>query len=197
MLPDFPDLKRKLARRLRARMKDVHASHTGPMSDVAMVNIPEGDRVMSIDEEGFESEIEMKNHRVTITITDEEVESLSPEEIVHRFEDAARELAMQSGKTFIESLDKSVRSVGNVVEYKGKITGDDLLAMYETVLIDFDEQGRPQLPTLVCGEKMYSEVTEILPELKSDSEFNERFKHIMMKKREEWRDRESSRKLVE
>lgn len=197
MLPDFPELKRRLAGRLRLRMKDVHASHTAPMSEAGVVHIPEGNRVITVDEDGFESEIEMKDHRVTIKITDEEVESLSVEEILQRFDNAARELAMQAGKTFIESLDKSVRSVGNVVEYKEKITGDDLLKMYETVLIDFDEQGRPHLPTLVCGNKMYSEVTELLPELVHDADYKQRFERIMTRKREEWRDRESSRKLVE
>jgi hypothetical protein len=197
MLPDFPELKRKLGRLLEARMKHVHASHTSSLSEVGMFHIPEGNRVMFIDEDGIESEIPMKRHRVTIKITDEEIESLTPEEIVGRFDKAAQEMATQTGKTFIESLDQSVRSVGNVFEYHGQITANDLLTMYEKVLIDFDDQGRPQLPTLVCGEKMYSQVTEVLPEIESDPEVKRRFDLIMAKKREEWRDRESSRKLAE
>lgn len=196
MLPDFPDLKQKLARRIRARMKEVHASHTSPLSAAAMVHIAEGDRVMSIDADGFESEIPMTLHRVTVTITDEEVESLTTEEIIRRFDSAAQEMAMQTGKTFVESLDRSVRSVGNVVKYDGTITADDLFAMFEKVLIDFDGQGYPELPTLVCGKKMYSELTDLLPELDNDPAMRERLAQIIERKREEWRDREGSRKLV-
>lgn len=196
MLPDFPELKRKLARCIRARMKAVHASHASPLSDVGMVHIAEGDRVITIDEEGMESEIPMKLHRVTVTITDEEVESLTTEEILQRFDAAAQEMAMQTGKTFIESLDRSVRSVGNVVNYKGTVTAEELFAMYEKIHIDFDEEGRPELPTLVCGKKMYSELKDLLPELDNDPAMRERLAQIIERKREEWRDRESSRKLV-
>ncbi len=196
MLPDFPDLKKKLARRIRARMKAVHASHTAPLSAAGMIHIPEGDRVMSIDEDGLESEIPMKQHRVTVTITDDEVETLTTEEMIRRFDNAAQQMATQTGKTFIESLDRSVQSVRNVVNYHGKITADDLFAMYEKVQIDFDEQGRPELPTLVCGKKMYSELTDLLPELDDNPAMRERLAQIIERKREEWRDRESSRKLV-
>jgi len=197
MLPDFPDLKRKLARKLRARMRDVHAAHTAPMSAAGLVCIHEGNRVLSIDEDGIESQIPMKNHRVTVTITDAEVESLTSAQIIARFDDAARQMAMKTGKTFIESLDRSVQSVGNVVSYQGRITANDLFAMWEKVLIDFDEQGRPQLPTLVCGSKMFSEVSEILPALGDDPALKQRFAKLMTQKYEEWRDRESSRKLVD
>lgn len=152
---------------------------------------------MSVDEDGVESEIPMKRHQVSVTITDAEIESLTPAEIIARFDKAAQEMAMKTGKTFFESLDRSIQSVGNVVQYKGKITADDLFAMWEKVLIEFDEQGRPHLPTLVCGDKMYSELNELLPEMERSPELRKRFAAMIVKKREEWRDRESSRKLVD
>lgn len=197
MLPDFPDLKRKLFRRIRARMKEVHASETAPFSSASMVCIHEGNRVLSIDEDGYSSEIPMKNHRVAITITDDEAESLSSEEIILRFDNAACQMATQTGKTFIESLNRSVQNVGNVFNYQGKITADDLFAAWEKVLIDFDELGRPQLPTLLCGSTMYSEVRELLRVMDDDPIAKQRYAKLMARKREEWRDRESSRKLVD
>jgi predicted DNA-binding protein (UPF0251 family) len=196
MLPDFPELKEKLTGRLMARMKGLHAAETVPLSAVPFVQIHEGDRVMMVDEEGLVSEIPMKHHRVTVTIRDDELESLRTEDIARRFDEAARQMAMQTGKTFIQSLEKAVQSVGNVSEYRGKPTADDLLNMLERVDIDFDEHGRPELPTLICGEKMYSQLAELVPEMEEDPQIKKRFEGIIETQRDKWRDRESSRELV-
>lgn len=197
MLPDFPNLKRKLARQIRARVKEVHSEHTAPLSAAGMVCIHEGSRVFTVDEDGFESELPMKLHRATITIRDDEVESLTTGEIIARFDKAAHELATQTGTTVLESLDRSVNSVGNVVPYQGKITADALLAGYEAVLIDFNERRQPRLPTLLFGPQLHEEVREAQLELQRVPELRQRFADLMTKKYEEWRDRESSRKLVD
>jgi hypothetical protein len=196
MLPDFPELKAKLASRLRARMKSVHASQTVPFSAAGIIHIPEGDRLMTIDEDGVESEVPMKEHRVALEFSADEIESLEPVEIIRRFDQAAREMAIQTGKTFVESLDRAVQSVGNVMTYRGSLTGEDLLAMWDHMLIEFDDAGRPCLPTLLCGQQLHSQLMALLPQLECDPDFQERYKSLMARKREEWRDRESDRKLV-
>ena len=197
MLPDFPALKRKLARLQRLRMMQAHKSRSLPLSNVGMFHIPEGDRVMLIDEDGIESEIQMKLHRSTISITDEEVETLTPEQILQRFDKAARDLAEQTHRTFFESLDRTAESAGNVVEYRGEISADDFLKMLDTVSIDFDERGKPLLPTVVCGKDVFTQMAKVKAATEDDPEFDRRYKRLMIKKHEEWRDRESRRKLVE
>lgn len=197
MLPDFPALKQKLARLQRQRMVQAHKSRSLPLSNVGMFCIPEGDRVMLVDEDGIESEIPMKLHRATISITDEEVETLTPEEILQRFDKAASDLAEQTHRTFFESLDRSAESVGNVVEYSGQITADHFLNMLDTIDIDFDDDGKPLLPTVLCGKDVFAQMAELKAKTDNDPEFKERHRRLMIKKHEEWRDRESRRKLVE
>jgi hypothetical protein len=197
MLPDFPELKRKLARLQSVRMKHVHRSSSLPLSKVGVFCVAEGNRVMLVDENKVESEIPMKQHRTTIKISDEEVESLTPEQILERFDEAARDLAGQSDRTFFESLDRSIESVGNAVEYKGKVTADDFLKMLDTVSIDFDDHGNPQMPTLLCGKDVFAQVVELKSDTEDDPEFTRRYESLLTKKYEEWRDRESRRKLVE
>ena len=51
MLPDFPELKRKLARLQSMRMKYVHRSSSLPLSKVGMFCVAEGSRVMLVDED--------------------------------------------------------------------------------------------------------------------------------------------------
>ena len=63
-------------------------------------------------------------------------------------------------------------------------------------LIDFDEKGNPILPTIVLHPDMMKRIEGKLAEWESDPELQARRKNILAKKKEEWRDRESNRKLV-
>jgi hypothetical protein len=146
--------------------------------------------------DGSEETIEMKHHQAEVRISDEELEHLSTEEIHRKFDEAAREMARQMTQTCFQTVEKGVKEVGNVVHYAGRLTIDDVLGFYEKVLIDFDDNGRPELPTIICGKDMMEELRGLNSQIESDPETNKRFAELMVSKKEEWRDREASRRLV-
>lgn len=195
MLPDFPHLKTKLSKFLDARMKSVHNRAT-PFSRASAVCIQEGNCTKMIRADGTEETIEMKHHHTEVRISDEELENLSSEEIQRKFDEAAREMANQMTQTCFESLNKAISEVGNAVRYTGMPTVEDIFRMYETIDIDFDECGKPELPTLMCGRKMMEHLQALHTQIESDPETNKRFVNLMIRKKEEWRDREASRRLV-
>ena len=195
MLPDFPHLKKKLSKFLDARMKSVH-NHATPFSRASAVCIQEGNCMKMIRADGSEETIEMKHHHTEVRISEEELESLSIEDIQRKFDEAAREMADQMTKTCFDSINKAISDVGNAVRYTGMPTIEDVFRMYETIDIDFDDFGRPELPTLMCGKNMMEHLQALNSRIGSDPETNKRFANLMIRKKEEWRDREASRRLV-
>ena len=195
MLPDFPHLKTKLSKFLDARMKSVHNRAT-PFSRASAVCIQEGNCMKMVRADGSEETIEMKHHHAEIRISDEELETLSIENIQRKFDDAAREMADQMTQTCFESINKAVSEVGNAVRYTGMPTIEDVFRMYETIELDFDDFGRPELPTLMCSKNMMEHLQALHSQIESDPETRKRFADLMISKKEEWRDREASRRLV-
>jgi hypothetical protein len=196
VLPDFPHLKTKLSKFLVARMKSVHESHSVPFGNISRSHIQEGNCVKMVRADGSEETIQMKHHHTEIRISDEELENLSPEEVHRKFDEAAREMARQTSQTFFETVEKGVKEVGNVVRFAGHLTIGNVFDFYEKVLIDFDDNGRPELPTIICGKDMMEQFQGLCSEIESDPETKKRFAALIARKKEEWRDREASRRLV-
>ena len=146
--------------------------------------------------DGSVEEIEMEHYHAEVRISNEELETLSPEEIHRKFDDAAREMARQASKTFFQTIKKGVEEVGNVFHYTGRPTIDNLFRFYDGIWIDFDNNGRPDLPTIVCGEDMMDHIKVLFAQIDSTPELKQRFADLLVRKREEWRDREASRRLV-
>jgi hypothetical protein len=63
--------------------------------------------------------------------------------------------------------------------------------------MDFDELGFPIYPTLILSPDLYEKVKSELQRWSSDPKVIARQKEIIDKKRKEWLDRESNRKLVD
>jgi hypothetical protein len=96
------------------------------------------------------------------------------------------------------TLHKSVEEVGNTLDAKGQpLTAEMILKMWETMLINFDEQGNPQMPTLVFNPIQEERVKEQFRRLETEPELIKRKQEIMNRQKLDWYDRESNRKLVD
>ena len=138
----------------------------------------------------------MEDHHAEVRISTKELEQLSVEEVHQKCDEAAREMAQQATQSFLQTLTQAATEVGNVGHFKGRPTVDDLFHLYETVWIDFDDYGNPELPTVLCGPELMEHFQRLKSEIESDSHLKEKFADLLTRKREEWRDREASRKLV-
>jgi predicted DNA-binding protein (UPF0251 family) len=197
MLPDFPKLKEKLQKLLIARTKMVQSAYMNPLSDVPKARIFEGNRTILVREDGSVEEIEIKEMKAEMEINLKEIETITLPDILEKFDTTAKELAMQQSKVFYDEIGKAVEKVGNVIDIKGKsFSIDDFLKMLDMIWLDFDENGNPNFPTIVAGEKTFKSISEVLPQLETDQECKKRLAEIIERKREEWRARESNRKLV-
>jgi len=85
-------------------------------------------------------------------------------------------------QTMFSTLSKVTDFTGNVVDGKGKgITHEMLLEMLEKIHIDFDQDGNPQLPSMI----IHPDMAKAFEKLKSDEDmYKARYEEIITKKRE-------------
>ena len=121
-----------------------------------------------------------------------------PIALVEGLKKLAEELSSQQSKMVFERLNQITAKTGNIVDAGGQAISPDLiLQMLEKIEIDFNEDGQPQLPTLVLSPEYYERLKEKMPEWEKDEHYNRKFNELIQRKRQEWHDRESHRKLVD
>ncbi len=88
--------------------------------------------------------------------------------------------------------------VGNQVDAGGApFSADFYFQLW--LQVDFDELGRPDTAStrMVMHPDMAERVIPVMQQWESDETFQRRYRDLMLRKRDEWRDRESNRKLVD
>ncbi|MCK4818719.1 hypothetical protein KA005_23305, partial [bacterium] len=94
-------------------------------------------------------------------------------------------------------LNEVTAKTGNVVDAGGQpLSHELLLKTLETIQLDFDDNGKPIMPTLVVSPQQYEKIKVKNIEWENDPECQKQFEQMMNRKRKEWHDRESNRKLV-
>jgi hypothetical protein len=90
--------------------------------------------------------------------------------------------------------------VGTKIDAEGQPFSAELyFKMLEAVQIDFDSNGRPDISgtRLVVHPEQAERMRQLFMQWERDDAFQERYRQVMLKKREEWRDRQSNRRLVD
>jgi hypothetical protein len=199
MLPDFTDLVTQLQDavtmrlRLRVRSGDPVISMIGHMTQY------EGDRQTYETVQGDERQTDYQRVEGLISISRPELRELTLEDILKKVDAAAEEMTGQIARSMFATIGQAAETAGNLINNEGKpFMFDTFLAGIERVDIDFDEAtGRPHMPRLVMHPDLWAKVKDKLPEWETNPESRRRFAQLIEKKRNEWNDRESRRKLVD
>lgn len=199
MLPEFPKQvairEKRLYRWFHEEMK------TGGVvsGNLPIHKIEEGNRANIINSLGDESQIEMKKISSNEMAMDwSDLHSMDDEELKSQLKSAAHELGGSREKLLFESLSTTLQKYGQSKDAKGASFSEDMyLDLLRSVDIDFDEFGRPLLPTLYIGSKELCEsVQKKSDEWRKSSSFQRKYQELMISKRKQHYVREACRKLV-
>ncbi len=197
MLPDFLKTKEKLVKILFHIFHQDRLTHLGPIANVPVSLTFEGSKTVLIREDGSVEEKDFKKASAELPIDLSEFENMNDEIVSNKINEVAEEIAGQQVKSFYEVIDKATEEVGNVVSADGQpFSMDMFFEGLEKIDIDFDEEGNPSELMCPVNPKLFPSVKRVIEDAKSDPEIDKRFKAIMERKKEEWRVRESNRKLV-
>jgi len=197
VLPDFPEQKHKLEQCLRLRIDQQRLAKLGLFGESPAFRLAEGDRLIFEGEDGTEREMEFGHAEAEFKVSVDELPTMTREQLIAKVDNAAEDLARQQVERAVGVLNEAIETVGNTLQMGGEpFQEEHLFRALEKISIDFDESGQPYLPALVMGPSMAERATEVVGRVTSEPDLRRRYEQIISAKREEWRARESHRKLV-
>lgn len=197
MLPDYPSLKRKFRQRLIRFMQQKINGRAPMMARISHFRQWEGADFCYTDPSGATKSSSAKEVKAEFSIPRNLPPLKTIQEVFLALNAAAEDMARQSETMLFKKLDESVRESGNVLDNGGRpFEPALLLESLDKMWIDFDENGKPEMPTIVLHPDLFNSIKDRLAEWESDLEFKAKWQEIIERKKEEWRDRESNRKLV-
>jgi hypothetical protein len=196
MLPDFPKQKalvreaiiRQVRLELRARNPlsasiRRHRHHEGSGFAVSEVSEDEGSDYIEIS-----SEINL-DLRAVPEMTGAEVQSLLSSWI--------DELAAKEAQHLFKAIDEATERAGTAVSMSGQpLSPEIMLELLRRMQVDFDENGQAQLQ-FVIHPSMAERLSAIEKLMEANPIYRRQWDEIIYQKREEYRVREASRKLVD
>ncbi len=198
MIPDFPGEKQKIMAFWNWYLGEKHKQLLGIMGQIPSHMNHEGHRWTLSRSDGTEDESQYNNIQGTITIDASEVPQLTPVKIREKMDQVAEEMARQTIQGMIAEINRVTESVGNSINAGGQpLTQELFLQMLERIDLNFDENGKWLPPTMILSPEMLEKSKEKFMTWDKDPEFLARQEEIVVRKREDWRDRENRRKLVD
>jgi len=197
MLPDFTKLKEDIDSRLRRFLEQRMLRHLGPLSEIRRVRFFEGRGRTVVRESGEKESIGLFDLNATLSFRDDELPTLTLDDLLRRLDAAAKEMADQQARHIYNTISEAARRVGNVVDGKQKaFSAEQLLQVLLKIQIEFDRSGLPVMPSFLHHPDLENAVRLAREELVRNHMLREELKQLLILKREEWRVREASRRLV-
>lgn len=195
MLPDYPESKARLRELLTHPL--AMAQQAGIFSQMKTRRMFEGHRMGIVREDGSVDVSGLQNFKSELKIELKDIESMTTADILQKMLGQARELHFKKSKAMFEKLHEENDGVGNALNLQGRpLTPELFLEHFRRIQIGFEEDGKPRMPTILCGQEAAKIFQRIMQKIEEDPSLKSEFARIMDEKRRAWLDRESSRKLV-
>jgi hypothetical protein len=199
MLPDFPGIKTRLLRLASIGYRR-RINADGLIGEIAAMPYFEGRQFASGDVDGHVELSPAEVKAIPYEIQRSAIIARGPAAFAESLDAAAEIHLKELHELLFRKHSEATERVGNAVDAQGRPFSADLyFEMLEKVQIDFDASGRPETSgtRLVMHPEMAARVIPLMKQWESDESFQRRYRELMLRKRNEWRDRESNRKLVD
>ena len=106
--------------------------------------------------DGYDDESPMKLIQSAFEISNEDLIKYGPKIVLDKADQVANEFIEQQSKAWVSKLDEITKVTGNIVDGEGKsLSPEVILKTLEKMHIDFREDGKPKLPSLVMRARLY------------------------------------------
>lgn len=191
MLPDFPTVKKKIENDFNMKIRE-KMNNDPVLSQIGRKRVHEGNIHTSSSTDGYTESSEYKCISSEFSISPDKIIEKGVDAFISQIDKISEELIKQESQLLFKKMGEITERTGNVVDAKGKsISPKVILEALGKIQFDFDEFGNPLFPSLILhpndmekinyGNPIWEKCLEILVE----------------KKRREYYDRESCRKLVD
>ena len=197
MLPDWPSIKKELDDLLMAGV-ELRRYEMAPMtSRIGHRIYHEGTGGILVREDGEEDPMDLKTTSAQVDFEGAELGTIPLRDVFERYRKLIGEISHEQEATLVEAMKEAVDKTGNTVDAEGRKFGPDLiLDVFEKVRVSFDSDGMPLWPTFFIGENAGDAMQDAIEKLEEEP-YRSRLAEITERKKREWLDRESRRKLVD
>lgn len=200
MLPDFLEVKRKILEGQRGALQQGATAHP-LLGKIRRYTIHEGDSYTLVRDDGSEETRTPHREEAVVEITADEIQTRGSEVVREKLGSLQAQLVNGGKNLLLTRLSEAAKQVGNVFEAKGSpFTAEMYLDLVEKTEASFDEDGVWQKPMLYPdppSKEMFERIESEMRRFEDEPVLRERLNILLEHKRNEWRDRESHRKLVD
>ncbi|HET9366357.1 MAG TPA: hypothetical protein VFP71_15230, partial [Candidatus Angelobacter sp.] len=133
-----------------------------------------------------------------IMIPVEEVPDLTGDNLYKKIDQIADDIARQTSQKSFKKLDEVLDEAGTGIDAKGQpITPELYLQGLERMEVSFDPDTLEPTFSIVIHPAMMPAMEKLKDQMENNPEYKKQYDALMARKREEWLDRESRRKLVD
>jgi hypothetical protein len=199
MLPDFPRIKKELDDIITVRLRLLVYAGDPVLSQIGRSLQHEGDEMTYDTLDGGTKTMDYKPIESVLSLRREDLRGLAVRDILNRIDTLAADMSRQAAKLMFDRIGEVCEASGNRVDAGGRpFTFEIFYEMLDRVQIDFDEKtAKPKMPSLVVGPAIADKLPTLFGEWDADPALHARLVALIEKKRQEWHDRESHRKLVD
>jgi len=194
MLPDFPSVRRQVSDILEKWFYKRVSQRTGVLQEMRARPLHEGHKLEFHRLDGSVDHVPMKRVGSRLELKLDDFRDRGFQAVLEALDKTAAHLAEKQSEFFFKRLEEVCDESGQTLDAQGRPPSFDLLIeLLNTVDIDFDDRGRPLLPTLISSPA----VRESFNQVDITEEQRKRLEQVIEEKRAAWRDRESNRRLVD
>ena len=197
MLPDDPALKEVLLSAVNRLLQQRVLHHLNILSEMPRQQLFEGTGSTIRRPDGRVDNYPTREISSEFSIRTPEIPTFTLANLLLRIDEIAIDFARQQSEQTFQLIGEATERVGNVVNSGGKpLTAEIILQALGTMEIDFDHNGKHKPITIVIPPQLQEGATAAMELLTTDQRVQAEHRDLMERKREEWRAREASRKLV-
>ena len=143
-----------------------------------------------------ESNTGMQQLSSVMEIRFDEIPDLTFERAVAKYDEMILDMVRKQTGFALERLNEDIPKSQSIDAKGKKLDAELFLQMLETIQLEFYPDGRPHELHVVGGLFSPERLKAVDEEFQNNPELQERHNELIARKREEWRAREASRKLV-
>ena len=199
MLPDFTRAKDRANRDLLRWVGQQIPAVAPLLRRVSTVRQHEGKVGRIVRQDESEASIDFCSISSEFVQNREDMKHSDLKAIQEKLLKVAKDFGQDQTRRMLTAAGEAAESVGNVVDAGGELTPDKFLDLFRKVQMDFDPQTLQPKPgfTFVMHPDTAASVVPKVKEWEKDPRLKAEYERILAEKREEWRDREANRKLVD
>jgi hypothetical protein len=195
MLPDYSETKELFSRFFQTYIRR-KARAISPLADVRVRYLHEGKGMKMVRADQSESNTGAQQLSTMAEIKIDEIPDLTLQKALAKYDEMILDLVGKQTGFALDRISEDIPKSQSVDAKGKKLDADLVLQVLETIQIDFYPDGRPHELHVVGGLFSEERLRAADKEVKSNPELQKRYEELMARKKEEWRAREASRKLV-